>query len=202
MLIRMHKNIRHHIFRLSIAVMSLGMVVCVLPAAADIYLFIDDRGVLHFTNVPTSSNYRVYIREKPEILNRPDRRTRYDRHIRKASKLHGIDFPLLKSIIKVESDFNPRAVSNKGAMGLMQIMPQNLKKLNLKNPFDPHENIMAGTRYLKKMLNRFGGRLPLALAAYHAGPTAVERHKAIPPIRSTQAYVRKVMQYYYIYKKG
>lgn len=172
-------------------------------AAADIYMFVDREGVVHFTNVPTSSDsdYRVYIKEgSPYTPSRysPDR---YDTYIREASELYGLSYPLLKAIIKAESDFNPRAVSRKGALGLMQLMPENVKRLNISDPFDPWENIMGGARYFRQMLDRFKGKLSLSLAAYNAGPTAVERYNhQIPPYRETENYVEKVLQYYYSYK--
>jgi soluble lytic murein transglycosylase-like protein len=100
--------------------------------------------------------------------------------------------------MKVESDFNSLAVSKKGAMGLMQIMPQNIKTLRIKDPFNPRENIMGGgTCYFKQLLNRFDGKIKLALAAYHAGPNNVDRYKRIPPFKETEDYVRRVMKYYY-----
>jgi len=99
-------------------------------------------------------------------------------------------------MIKVESNFNPRAVSRAGALGLMQIMPKNLKSLKIRDPFDPFQNIMGGTKYLKYLLNRFDDRLSLALAAYNAGPKRVEEHNRIPPFPETQNYVKKVTRYY------
>ena len=108
--------------------------------------------------------------------------------ITEASKSHGVSFSLLKALIKIESDFNPRAISNAGAIGLMQIMPENIKALNIKDPFDPWENIMGGTRYLKQLIGRFNGKLPMALAAYNAGPNIVDRYKRIPPLKK-----RKIM---------
>ena len=165
------------------------------PGHADIYRYIDSSGVLHFTNAPTSSNFRLYIKERPNIPADTLQPNRYDRLISAASKKHGISFPLLKAIIKVESDYNPRAISKKGAQGLMQIMPATGKALNIRNAFDPRENVMGGTRYFKQLFNRFEGKLPLALAAYNAGPEVVNRYQSIPPIPETEAYVQKVMKY-------
>lgn len=174
-----------------------------LAATADIYMFVDREGVVHFTNVPTStdSDYRVYIKEDSQFAPSMYSPDRYDRHIREASELYGLSYPLLKAIIKAESDFNPRAVSRKGALGLMQLMPENVKRLKISDPFDPWENIMGGARYFRQMLDRFKGKLSLSLAAYNAGPSTVERYNnQIPPYRETENYVEKVLQYYYSYK--
>ena len=168
---------------------------------ADIYVYADSEGVLHFTNVPTSSNYKIYIREKPDRSLNSDVTRRYDQIITEAAERHGVSFSLLKAMIKIESDFNPRAISRAGAMGLMQIMPENIKRLKIKDPFDPRENIMGGTRYLKQMIDRFNGKLSLALAAYNAGPNTVERYQRIPPFTETEDYVEAVMKYL-LYCKG
>ncbi|HUV76489.1 MAG TPA: lytic transglycosylase domain-containing protein [Desulfobacterales bacterium] len=169
---------------------------------ADIYVYSDSEGVLHFTNVPTSSNYKIYIREKPDRSLNSDVTRRYDQIITEAAERHGVSFSLLKAMIKIESDFNPRAISTAGALGLMQIMPENIKRLKIKDPFDPRENIMGGTRYLKQMIDRFNGKLSLALAAYNAGPNTVERYQRIPPFTETEDYVEAVMKYYSIFKKS
>jgi len=172
------------------------------PAAADIYLYIDNQGVLHFTNTPTSNRYKVYMREplrRPEVFYTVES---YDDVISEAAKRNGLSSSLLKALIHVESYFNPRAVSKKGAMGLMQIMPENLQLLNINDPFDPWQNIMGGAAYLRAMLERFSGQLPLALAAYNAGPTAVEKYNDILPYPEAQNDVQKVMRFFHLYKKS
>jgi soluble lytic murein transglycosylase len=190
--------------KLFIVIFSLIFVLCTFAATvyADIYVKIDSQGVLHFTNVPTSSNYKIYIREKPPEPLNSGATDRYDNLIAEASEKHGVSFSLLKALIKIESDFNPRAVSSAGAKGLMQIMPENIRALNIKDPFDPLENIMGGARYLKQLIKRFNGELPMALAAYNAGPNMVDRYKRIPPFAETENFVEKVMKYYSIFKKG
>ena len=178
--------------------------ICIPSAGADIYVFKDKAGVRHFTNVPTSPKYHIYLKsitnkysdfilgEKFSTNLDPNQ---YDHLILKASLRHDVDFSLLKSIIKVESNFDCYAVSQKGAKGLMQIMPQNFSFLNIRNPFDPEENIMGGTLYFKQMLEKFN-KIELALAAYNAGPTTVDKYNGIPPISETKGYVKKVMSHY------
>ncbi|MBI5590917.1 MAG: lytic transglycosylase domain-containing protein [Deltaproteobacteria bacterium] len=178
--------------------------ICIPSAGADIYVFKDNSGVRHFTNVPVSPKYRLYLKSTPnKYFNSglgekfstnidPDQ---YDDLILKASLLHDVDFSLLKSIIKVESNFDCYAVSQKGAKGLMQIMPQNFFFLNIRNPFDPEENIMGGALYFKQMLEKFN-KIELALAAYNAGPNLVDKYNGIPPISETKGYVKKVMSHY------
>jgi soluble lytic murein transglycosylase len=154
------------------------------------------------TNVPTSSKYKLYIKEKSSKIVNSYSTERYNDLIAQAAKRHGVAFSLLKAMIKIESDFDPWAVSSEGAKGLMQIMPENIKALKINDPFDPRENIMGGARYLKQLLKRFDGKLPLALAAYNAGPNIVERYKRIPPFKETEDFVDKVMKYYAALKKG
>jgi soluble lytic murein transglycosylase-like protein len=172
-----------------------------LSVYADIYRYIDENGVMHFTNTPTSStqNFKLFLREKPKLNPRYSSK-KYDDIIANAARQHGVSFSLLKAIIKAESDFDPRAISKKGAKGLMQIMPENFKLLGINDPFDPRQNINAGARYFKQMYDRFKGKLALSLAAYNAGPKAVERYSTVPPYEETEEYVEKVLKYYYNYK--
>ncbi|HXZ12268.1 MAG TPA: lytic transglycosylase domain-containing protein [Candidatus Sulfotelmatobacter sp.] len=113
--------------------------------------------------------------------------------IRDAAKKHGVDEKLIEHLIAVESNFNPRAVSRRQASGLMQLLPQTAARYSVANIFDPAQNIDAGTRYLKELLDRYRGDLKLALAAYNAGPEMVQRYGGIPPFRETQNYVRQIL---------
>ncbi len=184
-----------------------GLILVVLafavPAArADIYMYRDANGVMHFTNTPVSTKYRIYVRSsRPRLRPSPGGR-QYDRIIQDASQRYGVDFSLLKAIIRAESSFNPVAVSRKGARGLMQIMPENFNSLEIRDPFDPRQNIMGGARYFRTLLDRYQGKVALTLAAYNAGPTAVDRYQRIPPFVETQDYVEKVLRYYRYYKRN
>lgn len=170
---------------------------------ADIYMYIDESGVMHFTNAPTSNEheYKIYIKEKAAVSRNFHTTNKYDHFISNAAEQTGVDSRLIKAMIKAESDFDPRAVSRKGAMGLMQIMPENFKMLDLENPFDPWQNIRAGAQYFQQLYKRFNGQLALSLAAYNAGPTAVDRYKRIPPYQETEEYVRRVLRYYRTFKQ-
>lgn len=171
------------------------LLVAPMPVHADIYRYVDEEGTIHFSNVPTSAKYEVYIRETPRgrVFYRSDR---YDPYITEAARKYGVPFSLVKAIIKAESDFDPYAVSSSGARGLMQIMPETAKDLGVTDFFNPRENILGGVRYLKELLTRFQGSIPLALAAYNAGPNRVDPLKEVPPIKETEGFVRKVMQYF------
>jgi soluble lytic murein transglycosylase-like protein len=191
-------------FKRNIIVVVLVLsLVYVNPVFSDIYMYIDSKGVVHFTNAPTSNDYKLYIKEKKQrTKSRQVSTKKYDDIIKKAQKKYGVEFSLIKAVIKVESGFNPKAVSKRGAKGLMQIMPDNYKNLDVKDPFNPSQNIMGGTLYLQRLLVRYEYKLPLALAAYNAGPHAVDKYKRIPPYKETQNYVRKVMKTYSSYKQS
>lgn len=120
-----------------------------------------------------------------------------DAAIEQAAARHNVDASLVRAVIKVESNFNPNAVSPKGAMGLMQLMPQTARQLNVSNPFDPQQNVDAGVRHLKRLMESYGGDVRLTLAAYNAGAGAVARSAGVPHFAETQNYVKRISELYY-----
>ena len=183
-----------------------------IPGSCDIYTYVDKNGVMHFTNVPTSNaiRYSVYIKESSgtrsnsttSVRSLHEENAPFHGLIAQAAEEHGISESIIRAIIKAESNFDPYAISKKGAMGLMQIMPGNFKALQIRDPFDPEQNIRGGARYFAELMRRFEGNLRLALAAYNAGPEAVEQYDRIPPFKETMNYVRRVMKYYNSYRKS
>ncbi len=176
---------------------SAAAIICALlagsaPAArADIYKYIDERGVIHFTDRPTSDRYKPVFPK----TNYAETERRYDHIIDMLCREHQLDVTLVKAVIKAESAFNPKAISRKGAQGLMQLMPDTARELRVDDPFDPYDNLQGGVRYLRRMLDAFGGNVTLALAAYNAGPNAVQSANAVPPFPETRTYIRRVLQY-------
>jgi len=145
-------------------------------------------GNILITNIPRVENISV-----PQ---RSIRTTKYDGIIRYYCQQYGIDEELIKIIIEKESQFNPRAVSRSGAIGLMQLMPGTAKILGVKNPFNPRENIKGGIKYLSQLFNMFGGNLELTLAAYHAGPKTVKKFNRVPAIPETMEYIDYIISRY------
>ncbi|HOD36352.1 MAG TPA: transglycosylase SLT domain-containing protein [Syntrophales bacterium] len=170
-------------------------------ALADIYGFVDDEGVIHLTNVPTNPRYKVWIKEKRVLFNLGPDYAKYDKVIEKAARKYDVDHALVKAVIKAESNFNSKAVSRKGAKGLMQLMPKTASSLRVSDCFHPEDNIDGGVRYLRYLMNVYDGNLPLTLAAYNAGEKAVARYRGIPPYAETKTYVRRVMRYYEEYNR-
>lgn len=176
-----------------------GLLIAALLAAAaeaDIYSYVDENGVRHFSNTPTTARYQYYSPESGTCIGRTGDPERFDPYIREAAGRYGLEFALVKAVVCTESRFNPETISRAGAIGLMQIMPANLTELRLRDPYNPRANIMAGAKYLKSLLKRFNNDLRLSLAAYNAGPGAVERHQGVPPYRETQDYIKRVMKHY------
>jgi soluble lytic murein transglycosylase-like protein len=182
--------------------------VMVLPgiARADIFAFTDSNGVTHFSNVPSDGRFKLLIAtpREPAAIVAPGkavdwlaRSAKYDQAIAGAAKANTIQAALVRAVIVVESGFNPRAVSKRGAIGLMQLQPATARRYGVKDAYDPEQNIRAGTHYLSDLLTRFDSNLELALAAYNAGEQAVERYgRHIPPYAETLNYVPSVMRVY------
>ncbi|MHB8721760.1 MAG: transglycosylase SLT domain-containing protein [Steroidobacteraceae bacterium] len=177
-------------------------------ARADVYSFTDANGVSHFSNVPSDSRFQLLISTPAEAaagtpaakqhsIDWLARSAQYDAVIQGAAIAATIQTQLVRAVIVVESGFNPRAVSKKGAIGLMQLQPATAKRYGVKDIYDPGENVRAGAHYLSDLLVRFDSNLELALAAYNAGEEAVERYgRRVPPFRETLAYVPSVMKVY------
>jgi soluble lytic murein transglycosylase len=167
------------------------------PVQADVYMYKDKQGVLTFTNVPNHNGYKRILREGAARLpSGGSTSVALDELIRSASGRYNVDADLVRAVIKTESDFNTNARSNKGAMGLMQLMPDTARLHNVSDAYDPNENVEGGVRHLRMLLERYQGDLELSLAAYNAGAGAVEKHGGIPPYNETREYVRKVLRFY------
>lgn len=171
------------------------------PAQADIFKKRLPDGTLCFTNTPMGGDWDLYLHEtkgNKYRFRRPSssemvRRSNYDGIIRRTALYHGVDPDLVRGIIHVESAYNPLARSPKGAMGLMQLMPETASGLGVGDPWDPNENIAGGTKFISYLIKRYNGDLTKALAAYNAGPGAVDQYNGIPPYQETQDYVRSVL---------
>lgn len=175
----------------------------VASAGAETYKFSSPDGTTHFTNAPTDPRYKRmgytsgsaagWLRLPPA---QTTTRLSYMREILAAAQRYGVPDRLVAAVIRAESGFNPRAVSSKGAQGLMQLMPGTASSLGVRNSFDPRQNIDGGVRHLRGLLDRFPHNLALALAAYNAGEKAVTTYGGIPPYPETQNYVSKVLRFY------
>ena len=177
--------------------------------AGDIYKYVDENGVLHFTDTPIAGEkMELFIKDRSSTRSsyiKNDYSSYYSSDefndiIEEAASANEVSSSLIKAMIKVESNFNPNAVSPRGAKGLMQIMPGTMRDLNIDNPFNPYENVMGGSRYIRALLRRFNNELTLALAAYNAGPGMVEKYKNIPPFEETIGYVQKVLHFHRMYQ--
>jgi len=174
-------------------------------AKADIYTYIDANGIAHFSNIRLNKDDKIIVamqRDESRSVQSRDRiqvsqaeKNRFAPLVAEAARTYQIDAALLHAVISAESGYNPAAVSYKGAVGLMQLMPETAQRYGVKDSFDPAQNIRGGAQYLGYLLQRFGNNLELALAAYNAGENAVIRHGfSIPPYRETLGYVPKVLK--------
>lgn len=181
--------------------------------AKPIYVFKTKNGVIKFSsNKPKNKNFEVFSKAnntfftysfahpKKKIVSKKSN-PYIDSIVASASKRYKISTSLIKAVIHAESNYNIKAKSNKGALGLMQLMPVNLKTYSVKNPFNPKENIFAGTAYLSKLYKYYGGNLELTLAAYNAGIGNVKKYKGVPPFKETKRYVAKVKELFSSYKQ-
>ena len=172
------------------------------PSQADIYKTVGADGVISFTNGPNRGGKLVMRTEasRPPVHmpsdSSPARYGRYDEHIRQAAVLYQIPEDLVRAVIQVESDFDPRAVSPANARGLMQLMPETAERMLVTDIFDPRQNIFGGVRYLRVLANLFNGDIELTIAGYNAGEGAVMRYGGIPPFPETQEYVKRVLAQY------
>ena len=187
---------------LRVGILLLAFLLTPVTVFSAIYGYEDEQGVYHMTNIrPPGGKYRVLVNDQASSTG-PTRykmfnTSAYDTIIEEHSLANGLDPHLVKAVMIAESNGNPDAVSRKGAQGLMQLMPDTALLVNCHNPFDPGENIQAGTRYLKLLYGQFKGDLELVLAAYNAGPRRVmDYNMSIPPINETVNYVKRVKHFY------
>jgi soluble lytic murein transglycosylase-like protein len=188
------------------ALVLAAVVALAAGAEAGVFRFVDEAGNVHYTNAPPDVRYRRLPgyrddRPAPSLARRSFPRARpplvHVDLIRETAERHRVDSRLVEAVVVVESGGNARAVSPKGAQGLMQLMPRRSTLLGVKNPFDPRENVDGGVRHLRELLQRFGNDVTLALAAYNAGEEAVRAHRGVPPYAETQEYVRRIRAIYY-----
>lgn len=177
----------------------ISFTICPTFLWADIYRFVDEEGVVHFSNAQYDGRYKLYLREAAKEL-RPVQEPaatgwmiEYAERYARAQNLSPV---LVRAIIRAESNGDRFAVSRKGAQGMMQLMPFTSKRLKVSDPFDPVQNIEGGVKYIKELLNDFRGNIAHAVAAYNAGPAAVKKYGGIPPYQETRLYVKRVMDYY------
>lgn len=193
---------------LSQAIFAAALLALAPARAQTIYRYVDDDGVMVVTNVPRGAKKARAAKASVDLAKssvaaeggtgRPS--DELAPHIQEACSLYRIPPPLVRAIMAAESNFDPKAVSSRGAMGLMQLMPETASEMFVADVFDPKQNILGGVRYLRVLANMFDGDMVQIVAAYNAGPDAVKRAGGIPVIAETQEYVKKVLRLYFAYK--
>jgi soluble lytic murein transglycosylase-like protein len=186
------------------------LILSVMSARADIYRYEDDEGIVHFTDAPTDRRFKIFMRDLKK-----DRKLRtklqlsssvnpaeYENIISTCATKYGVNPCLIKAVIHAESGYNPKAVSRKGASGLMQLMPDTARSLKVSNSLDPKDNVEGGVKYLRFLLDTFRGDVSLAVAAYNAGLNKVARYGGIPPYNETRTYVNRVLAYMQSYQSN
>ena len=170
-------------------------------SGADIYRYVDGEGVIHYSNTQPDEKFTLYLREGPKAAPRSQASGLPDAgwmtgYVDRCSRANDLPPALVHAIIKAESNGQRKAVSRKGAKGVMQLMPFTSKRMRVADPFDPIENIEGGIKYIKELLVAFEGNLTNTVAAYNAGPAAVRKYGGVPPYQETRIYVRRVMDLY------
>lgn len=179
-------------------------------ADADIYRYVDEDDIVHFTDAPTDKRFKVFLRD---LKKDKQLRTKlkyaasvnpaeFEQLIRTCSDKYGVSSSLIKAVIHAESGYNPNAVSSKGASGLMQLMPATAKSLKVADRFNPKDNVEGGVKYLRFLLDTFNGDVSLAVAAYNAGLSRVAKYGGIPPYNETRTYVNRVLSYMKSYQES
>jgi len=180
------------------------------PALADIYRYVDEDDIVHFTDAPTDKRFKVFLRD---LKKDKELRTKlkyaasvnpaeFEHLIKTCSEKYGVNQCLVKAVIHAESGYNPNAVSSKGASGLMQLMPGTAKSLKVADRFNPKDNVEGGVKYLRFLLDTFRGDVTLAVAAYNSGLNNVAKYGGIPPFNETRTYVNRVLSYMKTYQEN
>ena len=191
---------------LTILLAAVALLGSVGPARASIFRFTDEQGVVHYSNVPVDSRYEIFLVTPEADPTKPPiplttlihRSEKFTGLIDSAARINRVEPYLVRAVMVAESGCDPNATSRRGARGLMQLMPATARQYGARNVLDPEQNIRAGTRYLRDLLDHYKNDIELVLAAYNAGPAAVDQHAgAIPPFRETLAYVPRVMRIYH-----
>lgn len=193
-----------------LATVFLLVIVISSSARADIYRYVDEDDIVHFTDAPTDKRFKIFMRDiKKDKKLRTKLRfassvnpAEFEQLIKSCSAKYGVDQCLVKAVIHAESGYNPNAVSSKGASGLMQLMPATARSLKVADRFNPKDNVEGGVKYLRFLLDTFRGDISLAVAAYNAGLNNVAKYGGIPPFNETQTYVNRVLSYMKSYQES